>query len=138
MTREFSAVPGYLSVMSVKLGACTHIVLHRPLICLLSVIMTRFSFKFSKAKTGSMDASSSTMKTMDRGLLTDSGLLKADDLPTCALRVADVAAGVIGGVPLAGPYVGGAMQSVVHQAQVSINFSSSSCSYICSRTAQTV
>lgn len=83
--------------------------------------MARLTFKFTKAKTGSGDASSSTMKTMDSALLTDSGLVKADDLPTCALRVADVAAGVIGGVPIAGPYLGGAMQSVVQQAQVSNN-----------------
>lgn len=123
MTREFSAVPRYLSVVSESLGACKHFVVHCPLIFFTSLVMTRLSFKFSNlnAKTGSRDASSSTMKTMDRALLTDSGLVKADDLPTCALRVADVAAGVIGGVPIAGPYLGGAMQSVVHQAQVSNN-----------------
>lgn len=77
----------------------------------------RISFRLRRTARSSVPAETPHLHQLNESLLSDSGKIKSDDFSTCALRSADVVAGVVGGVPLVGGYIGG-MQSLVHQAQV--------------------
>lgn len=85
----------------------------------VSTTMRRLSLKFRKSRAPKSDLNIGSRAPVDESLLSDAGLIKGDDFSTCALRVAEVTAGVVGGVPVVGGYVGGGMQAIVQQAQVS-------------------
>lgn len=80
--------------------------------------MRRLSLKFRKSRARKTDKNIGSRAPVDESLLSDAGVIKGDDFSTCALRVAEVTAGVVGGVPVVGGYVGGGMQAIVQQAQV--------------------
>lgn len=80
--------------------------------------MRTLSLKFRNTRARKSDLNIGSRAPVDESLLSDAGVIKGDDFSTCALRVAEVTAGVVGGVPVVGGYVGGGMQAIVQQAQV--------------------